>query len=93
MDYDDMLDRAVSDTPDVTATDERLDLPEPEARQEGNVTVVENFQAIRDAITDGHATTAADIGKLVSAGTGCGSCVPELNKILRQTAPADSDAA
>ena len=46
MDYDDMLDRAVSETPDVSDTDERLDLPAPAAREEGNVTVVENFQTL-----------------------------------------------
>ena len=46
MDYDDMLDRAASGTSDVTGTDERLDVPDPTVRQEGNVTVVENFQTL-----------------------------------------------
>ena len=46
MDYDDMLDRAADETSDVTGTDERLDVPDPAVRQEGNVTVVENFQTL-----------------------------------------------
>lgn len=46
MDYDDMLDRAASETADVTGTDERLSVPDPSVRQEGNVTVVENFQTL-----------------------------------------------
>jgi len=46
MDYDDMLDRAASETSDVTGTDERLTVPDPDVRQEGNVTVVENFQTL-----------------------------------------------
>jgi len=46
MDYDDMLDRAVSETPEVTGGDDRLDLPDPAVREEGSVTVVENFQAL-----------------------------------------------
>ena len=45
MDYDDMLDRALSETPDIEGGDERFDVPDPDVRQEGNVTVYENFQA------------------------------------------------
>jgi len=50
MDYDDMLDRAASETSEVTGTDDRLSVPEPEVRQEGSVTVVENFQALCDRL-------------------------------------------
>jgi translation initiation factor 2 subunit 2 len=46
MEYDEMLDRAIEETPDVTETDERLDAPDPDVRQEGNATVVENFQTL-----------------------------------------------
>lgn len=50
MEYDDMLDRAIAETPDVTEDDERLDLPDPGVREEGNVTVVENFQTLCDQL-------------------------------------------
>ncbi|WP_277541603.1 translation initiation factor IF-2 subunit beta [Haloarcula laminariae] len=50
MDYDDMLDRAANETADVTGTDERLSVPDPEVRQEGSVTVVENFQRLCDSL-------------------------------------------
>jgi translation initiation factor 2 subunit 2 len=46
MDYDDMLDRGLEETPDIEGSSERFDVPEPEVRQEGNVSVVENFQDI-----------------------------------------------
>jgi assimilatory nitrate reductase catalytic subunit len=37
---------------------------------------------IRDAVSAGGAQSVADIGRLVRAGTNCGSCVPELRGIL-----------
>ena len=37
---------------------------------------------IRDAVTTGGAKSVADIGRLLRAGTNCGSCVPELRGIL-----------
>jgi Translation initiation factor 2, beta subunit (eIF-2beta)/eIF-5 N-terminal domain len=46
MDYEDMLDRGLASTPDIEGSSERFELPEPEVRKEGNVTVVENFQTI-----------------------------------------------
>jgi translation initiation factor 2 subunit 2 len=46
MNYDDMLDRAVDETPDIEGSDERFDVPTPEIRQEGNATVFENFQSV-----------------------------------------------
>ncbi|MFB6074827.1 MAG: translation initiation factor IF-2 subunit beta [Haloarculaceae archaeon] len=46
MDYDDMLDRALEETPEIEGHTERFEVPDPEIRQEGNATVVENFQAL-----------------------------------------------
>ncbi|WP_136686587.1 translation initiation factor IF-2 subunit beta [Halorhabdus amylolytica] len=45
MEYDDMLDRAIEGTPDIESGSDRFDVPDPDVRQEGNVTVYENFQA------------------------------------------------
>ena len=45
MEYDDMLDRAIEETPDIESGSDRFDVPEPDVRQEGNATVYENFQA------------------------------------------------
>ncbi|MFC7046288.1 translation initiation factor IF-2 subunit beta [Halobacteriaceae archaeon GCM10025711] len=50
MDYDDHLERALSETPDTDATGERFDVPAAEVRKEGNVTVYENFQATLDRL-------------------------------------------
>jgi translation initiation factor 2 subunit 2 len=50
MDYDDMLDRAVEQTPDIEEGGSRFEVPEPEVRQEGNVTVVENYQTLVDTL-------------------------------------------
>ncbi|MEF8784206.1 MAG: translation initiation factor IF-2 subunit beta [Haloarculaceae archaeon] len=47
MDYDDMLDRGIEQTPDIESGSERFEVPDAEVRQEGNVTVFENFQAVR----------------------------------------------
>ena len=44
-DYDDRLQRALSETPDISADCERFEIPTPEVRTEGNVTVYENFRA------------------------------------------------
>ena len=46
MDYDEMLDRGLEETPDIEGGSERFEVPSPDVRQEGNVSVVENFQAI-----------------------------------------------
>lgn len=46
MDYDDSLDRALSETPDIEGSGERFELPDSDVRPEGNVTVFENFQAV-----------------------------------------------
>ena len=48
--YDELLDHALEKTPDIEGSGERFDLPEPDVRQEGNVTVYENFQATIDRL-------------------------------------------
>ena len=50
MDYDEMLDRGLAETPDIEGSSERFEVSDPEVRQEGNVTVVENFQTICDEL-------------------------------------------
>jgi translation initiation factor 2 subunit 2 len=50
MDYDEQLDRALSETPDIEGDGDRFDVPDPEVREEGNVTVYENFQATVDRL-------------------------------------------
>jgi assimilatory nitrate reductase catalytic subunit len=40
---------------------------------------------IRNAVAKGDAVTVADIGRLLRAGTNCGSCVPELRAIIART--------
>lgn len=42
------------------------------------------LNAIRAAIVSGEACDLADIGKALRAGTNCGSCLPELKKIIAQ---------
>jgi assimilatory nitrate reductase catalytic subunit len=42
--------------------------------------------AIRDALDTGIAADVADIGRILRAGTNCGSCVPELRGIIEKTA-------
>ena len=50
MDYDDMLDRALDETPDIEGSSDRFEIPDPQVRQEGNVTVYENFQSTVDEL-------------------------------------------
>lgn len=50
MDYDDMLDRGMEATPEIAADSERLSVPDVDVRQEGNVSVIENFGSICDAL-------------------------------------------
>jgi translation initiation factor 2 subunit 2 len=46
MDYDEMLDRGIEQTPDIKGSSERFEVPDPEVRQEGHNTVFENFQQV-----------------------------------------------
>ena len=50
MDYDDMLDKAIDETPDIEGGSDRFEVPSPEIRQEGNETVFENFQSVCDKL-------------------------------------------
>ncbi|MCC7345879.1 MAG: molybdopterin-dependent oxidoreductase [Variibacter sp.] len=48
--------------------------------------------AISRALTEGHAVTVEEIGRALKAGTNCGSCVPELRKLIAaQAAPRTAD--
>lgn len=51
MDYEEQLDRAMDEKPDVTGSETRFEVPDPNVRKEGNVTVYENFQATLDALS------------------------------------------
>lgn len=46
MDYDEMLERGIEETPDIEGDSKRLQVPEPDVRQEGHATVYENFQQV-----------------------------------------------
>ena len=46
MDYDEQLERALEEKPDIAGEENRFEVPEPNIRTEGNVTVFENFQSI-----------------------------------------------
>jgi len=50
MDYEEQLDRALEASPDIESSGSRFSLPEPNVRQEGNVTVYENFQPTLDTL-------------------------------------------
>jgi translation initiation factor 2 subunit 2 len=50
MDYEDSLERALAETPEVGDSVDRFQVPEPEVRPEGNVTIFENFQATYDRL-------------------------------------------
>lgn len=46
MDYDDMLERGLEQTPEIEGSSERFELPDPEVRQEGHASVFENFKSV-----------------------------------------------
>jgi translation initiation factor 2 subunit 2 len=50
MDYEDQLDRALDETPDIEDGADRFEVPEPNVRPEGNVTVYENFDETVDKL-------------------------------------------
>lgn len=50
MGYEDHLDRALDETPDVQDTESRFEVPDPEVRSEGNVTIYENFRSTTDPL-------------------------------------------
>lgn len=45
-----MLERGMAEAPDIEGESDRFDVSDPEVRQEGNVTVFENFQGVRDEL-------------------------------------------
>jgi assimilatory nitrate reductase catalytic subunit len=49
--------------------------------------------ALVGVLASGEATSVEDLGRLLRAGTNCGSCVPELRELVENHAPAASDAA
>jgi Translation initiation factor 2, beta subunit (eIF-2beta)/eIF-5 N-terminal domain len=50
MDYDEMLERGMEAAPDIAGDSDRFEVSTPDVRQEGNMTVFENFQAVRDEL-------------------------------------------
>jgi translation initiation factor 2 subunit 2 len=50
MNYDDQLERAMSEKPTEAVVGDRFEVPDPEVRTEGNVTVYENFRATHDRL-------------------------------------------
>ncbi len=52
-----------------------------------------SLNVIREAVVSGRATSAQEIGACLKAGTNCGSCVPELRKIILTHAQGVSSAA
>jgi translation initiation factor 2 subunit 2 len=50
MDYDDRLERALEQTPEDVGGGDRFEVPAPTVRQEGNVTIYENFRSTTDRL-------------------------------------------
>ncbi|WP_251328260.1 translation initiation factor IF-2 subunit beta [Haloplanus pelagicus] len=50
MDYEDSLDRALTETPEISDAVGRFQVPDPEVRTEGNVTSYENFEETHDRL-------------------------------------------
>ncbi len=50
MDYEEQLERALEEKPDIAEKESRFEVPDPNLRTEGNVTVFENFQEVLDAV-------------------------------------------
>jgi translation initiation factor 2 subunit 2 len=49
-DYEEQLEDALSATPDIQGSEARFSIPDPDVRQEGHVTVYENFQSTIDRL-------------------------------------------
>ncbi|WP_338737662.1 translation initiation factor IF-2 subunit beta [Haloplanus salilacus] len=50
MDYEDSLDRALDETPEITDSADRFQVPDPTVRSEGNETIYENFGETHDRL-------------------------------------------
>ena len=48
--YDEHLERAMEESPEIEGSGDRFEVPDADVRQEGNVTVYENFQATLDRL-------------------------------------------
>jgi assimilatory nitrate reductase catalytic subunit len=48
---------------------------------------------ICDAVKSGAARSHHDLGAQLKAGTNCGSCIPELRRLVTEFAPAEEPAA
>jgi translation initiation factor 2 subunit 2 len=48
--YDEHLERAMDETPEIEGSGDRFEVPDADVRQEGNVTVYENFQTTLDRL-------------------------------------------
>ena len=48
--YDEYLERAMDETPEIDGDGDRFEVPDADVRQEGNVTVYENFQTTLDRL-------------------------------------------
>jgi assimilatory nitrate reductase catalytic subunit len=46
--------------------------------------------AIRNAVASGHAVSVDHIGRMLRAGTNCGSCIPELKRIIADERNAET---
>jgi translation initiation factor 2 subunit 2 len=48
--YDEHLERAMEETPEIEGSGDRFEVPDADVRQEGNATVYENYQATLDRL-------------------------------------------
>ncbi|MBS3761358.1 translation initiation factor IF-2 subunit beta [Halodesulfurarchaeum sp.] len=53
MDYEEQLERALEEKPDIAEKESRFEVPDPDLRTEGNVTILENFQDLLGAVDRG----------------------------------------
>jgi assimilatory nitrate reductase catalytic subunit len=76
----DLLDGIDGSTLKIVSTGEYIGVSEP--------IVCACFQvglsAVRDAVNQGSACTVADLGRSLRVGTNCGSCLPELKRIVNE---------
>ena len=50
MDYEEQLDRAMDEKPEIAGNESRFEVPDPSVRQEGNETIYQNFQETLDRL-------------------------------------------
>lgn len=91
MSYDDYLDRALEETPDIEGGGPRFQIPDPDVRQEGNVTVFENFQSVLARLD----RDADDVMQFVQTELGTSASIDERGRLrltgdFRQDRVADA---